>query len=371
MSLADTEVPEKSETCYSYSSASHSHAIQVIHTGEHLMSERLKQAKRSYITQRFNLQQNHLRLLNNAVPKAGDLVLARIERLGQHKRLEDPHGRRRFLHVGDEVLLCYAPRYATDQFEAVVPDDLGACQMVAAGGIAASCVNRHGNIRQATDIEPLGLVANAQGAPLNLQDFAHSALRSTQTQPLTIGVLGTSMNSGKTTTAAALTHSLTQAGRKVGVGKITGTGSGGDIWQFTDAGAHCVMDFSDFGYASTFRLSAASIEKIAEQLVTSLTHAGADIIILEVADGIFFEETARLARSDCFQSLTHKIMLTARDTAGAIAGKQWLNNLGISPFLIAGTLTSSPLAVKETQAALDTPVMTLKEIAAGALCEYL
>ncbi|MGB0847922.1 MAG: hypothetical protein ACPGSM_14420 [Thiolinea sp.] len=369
MSLLEAEAPENNETDSSRS-GSHRHTAQVTHAGEPLSSERLKQAKRSYITQRFNLQQNHLRLLDHATPKAGDLVLARIERLGQHKRLEDPNGRRRFLHVGDEVLLCYAPRYATDQFEAVVPEDLNPCQMVAAGGIAAACVNRHGNMRRATDIKPLGLIANAQGIPLNLKDFAHTPLRSTRIQPLTIGVLGTSMNSGKTTTAAALARSLTQAGRKVGVGKITGTGSGGDIWQFTDAGAHCVMDFSDFGYASTFQLSAASIEKIAEQLVTSLTHAGADLIILEVADGIFFEETARLAKSECFRNLTHKIMLTARDTAGAIAGEQWLNSLGIPPFIVAGTLTSSPLVVKETQAMLNAPVMTLADIADGALCEY-
>jgi len=344
---------------------------QINHVGIRLDSARVENAKRSYITQRFNLQQNHLRLLEQASPKAGDLVLARIERLGQHKRLEDSHGRRRFLHVGDEVLLCYAPRYATDQFEAVVPEDLSPCQMVAAGGIAAACVNRHGNIRRATDVRPLGLVADAQGKPLNLKDFAHVPIHSAKIQPLTIGVLGTSMNSGKTTTAATLVRSLVSSGRKVGVGKITGTGSGGDIWQYTDAGAHCIMDFSDFGYASTFRLPASSIEKIAEQLVMSLTHAGADIIILEVADGIFFEETARLARSEFFQNLTHKIMLTARDTAGAIAGEQWLNNLGRAPLIIAGTLTTSPLAVKETQALLETPVMTLKDIAAGELCEYL
>ncbi|MGB0849034.1 MAG: hypothetical protein ACPGSM_20035 [Thiolinea sp.] len=370
MSLLETDLSETAELSVTYAN-SHLKAVRVTTSKRLLVNERLAQAKHSYITQRFNLQQCDLHLLEKASPKAGDLVLARIERLGQHKRLEDPNGRRRFLHVGDEVLLCYAPRYATDQFEAIVPEDLSPCQMVAAGGIAATCINRHGKIRRATDIQPLGLVANAQGNPLNLLDVAHSPIRSNKIQPLTIGVLGTSMNSGKTTTAATLVHSLAKEGHKVGAGKITGTGSGGDIWQYKDAGAHCVMDFSDFGYASTFQLPEAIIEKIAEQLVTSLTHAGADIIVLEIADGIFFEETARLARSSCFRKLMHKIMLTASDTAGAIAGEQWLEKLGMSPFVVAGTLTSSPLAVKETQAMLNTQVMTLPDIANGALCEYL
>ena len=229
MPLLEADLPETNEMSGTYSD-SPLKAVQMTPFKRPLSSERLAQAKRSYITQRFNLQQDDLRLLGNASPKAGDLVLARIERLGQHKRLEDPNGRRRFLHVGDEVLLCYAARYATDQFEAVVPEDLSPCQMVAAGGIAATCVNRHGKIRRATDIQPLGLVANTQGNPLNLQDVAHSPIRSTKIQPLTIGVLGTSMNSGKTTTAATLVRSLAQAGHKVGAGKITGTGSGGDIW---------------------------------------------------------------------------------------------------------------------------------------------
>ena len=246
------------------------------------LQKRLLQAKRSYITRRMEWQNTALELLQGVTPTSGDLVLARIDKLGHHKRLEDPNGRRRYLHVGDEVLLCYAARYATDQFEAVVPENLEPCAMVAAGGIAAQCLNRHGSARPATCITPLGLVAYAGGVALNLMDFANPPSRPLQTPTEVIAVLGTSMNSGKTTTAATLVRHLTLQGKKVGVGKITGTGAGGDRWKYMDAGAHRVLDFSDCGYASTSQLDAACIEAIARQLVAELTHTGADVIVLEV-----------------------------------------------------------------------------------------
>lgn len=58
-------------------------------------------------------------------PRSGDLVLAIVTRLGQHQRIERPDGRRAALHLGDEIIVAYADRYATDQFESHVPDTLG------------------------------------------------------------------------------------------------------------------------------------------------------------------------------------------------------------------------------------------------------
>src|SRR3954470_21659558 len=57
-------------------------------------------------------------------PRSGDLVLASVSRLGQHQRIERPDGRRAALHLHDEIIVAYADRYATDQFESHVPDNL-------------------------------------------------------------------------------------------------------------------------------------------------------------------------------------------------------------------------------------------------------
>src|SRR5262249_55987975 len=52
------------------------------------------------------------------VPQSGDVVLAAVGEIGQHKALELTTGRRSDLFPGDEMLLAYGSRYAPDQFEA-------------------------------------------------------------------------------------------------------------------------------------------------------------------------------------------------------------------------------------------------------------
>ncbi|NIU09062.1 MAG: DUF1611 domain-containing protein, partial [Phycisphaerae bacterium] len=60
-----------------------------------------------------------------AKPRAGDLILARVDSLGHHKGLQLVCGRRRNMFVGDEIVVAYGNRYASSQFEAYVPDSLG------------------------------------------------------------------------------------------------------------------------------------------------------------------------------------------------------------------------------------------------------
>ena len=68
-------------------------------------------------------------------PRAGDLVLARVKHVGHQSRLHLPCGRRARLFKGSEIIVPYGNRYAVHQFEAVVPETLGECQLVAAGGV--------------------------------------------------------------------------------------------------------------------------------------------------------------------------------------------------------------------------------------------
>ena len=90
--------------------------------------DRLAQAKRSFVTRRVDLSRARA-LIETVEPRAGDVVLARIDRLGQHGRIELVTGRRARMLPGDEVLLAYGARYAADQFHAIVPArHFGRCQ---------------------------------------------------------------------------------------------------------------------------------------------------------------------------------------------------------------------------------------------------
>ena len=80
-------------------------------------------------------------LITEATPKAGDLVLARVDALGHHANLQLPEGRRRRLFPGDTIAVACGNRYACEQFEAEVPTGLGPCHLVAGGGIASRALS--------------------------------------------------------------------------------------------------------------------------------------------------------------------------------------------------------------------------------------
>lgn len=330
-----------------------------------LSSGRLAQAKRSYVTRRIELDEAAQLLVADVRPRAGDLLLARIDRLGHHRRLESPEGRRCQLFPGDEVLLCYGARYASDQFEALVPECLEPCDMVAAGGIAAHCVHRHGAARQPTRIEPIGLVADATGQPLNLDRYALRSEPSARGRPPVLAVVGTGMNAGKTTTAASLVHGLSRSGLTVVVGKVTGTGAGGDRWAYVDAGAASVLDFSDFGYASTYGVSSVDVASLLGRMVDVLAAQSPDAIVIEVADGLFFADTANLIRSAAFRALVDDVVLAAGDAMGAVEAMRCLSDSAVVPAAVAGLLTSSPLAMREAAQMIDLPIVTLNMLADG------
>lgn len=165
------------------------------------------------------------------------------------------------------------------------------------------------------------------------------------------------MNSGKTTTASSLVHGLARAGLKVGAAKVTGTGSGGDLWSLADAGAHRVLDFTDMGHATTADLDGLEVERVALTIVDHLSNLDVDIIILEVADGVLQKETAHLLSSGRFKSRLDGTIFAACDAMGAAAGTQWLRQTGLPVLAVSGLVTASPLAARETEMATGLPVL--------------
>jgi hypothetical protein len=190
-------------------------------------------------------------------------------------------------------------------------------------------------------------------------------------RPLVIGVLGTSMNSGKTTTVASIVRGLTMAGLEVAAGKVTGTGAGGDPMLFHDSGASRVLDFTDFGYGSTYRLAHEEVRSLFVSLVCELAATGPDVIVLEVADGLFQEETARLMRDPLFKQHVDKVVFAAGEALGAAAGQTMLTLEGLSPVAISGLLTASPLAKREAAGALSAPVLDQDELASADVAKLL
>ena len=332
------------------------------------MTKELVGAKAAYTTRRLTFEKG-ITLINGAdeiTPQSGDLILAKVEEIGSHQRLELVNGRRARLFVGDKVILCYGNRYAPDQFEAVVPDSLAPCHLAASGGIMARVLSRHKRMKRPTLLYPLGILGDINGQPMNLADFALKKDHVLHPRPLTIAVMGTAMNTGKTTTASYLIKGLVRSGLKVGAAKITGTGSGGDRWFMTDAGADPVLDFIDAGFASTYKVTKNQIKKIFDTLMSHLIQAGVNAIVLEFSDGLYQDEISDLLCTSAMHNKTRSLVLNehvdgiifaAHDAMGAVAGVDQLRRSGQSVLALSGTITQSPLSAREAEEACGLPVI--------------
>lgn len=334
-----------------------------------LSPDRLRRAKKAYTTRSvaalLDAAPEGYTLVDGSdvVPAPGDVVLARVEEIGKHTRLESPTGRRQTLFVGDEIVVAYGHRYAPDQFEALVPGDLRPAHLVAAGGIAARATEKHHDIDEPTAIRPLGLLADARGV-VTMRRHATLTLLPDRTVPsprlagpTVVAVVGTSMNSGKSTTVASIIHGLSRSGLRVTAGKVTGTGAGGDPHGFTDAGAEAVLDFTDFGFPTTFRLGHGQVCGILLSMVAQLAGTGTDVIVLEIADGLYQDETARLLADPLFTDVVGHVVFAADGAAGAAGGVALLRGRGVPVAAVSGVVTSAPLAVREARSVLDVPVI--------------
>jgi hypothetical protein len=326
---------------------------------------RLESAAWAFTTRRVPRGAAHRILRAATPPAAGDLVLARVDAIGHHGTLQLVSGRRKHLFPGDEIVVTYANRYAPSQFEAVVPETLGPCHLVAGGGVAAKALSWHSRIAKGpTQITPLGLLADETGKTANLRDHAlPSADRLAAPRPTTIAVVGTGMDAGKTQAAAFLVRGLTLAGVRVGFAKVTGTGAGNDTWLLSDAGADPVLDFTDAGLASTYLAPPSEIERVLLTLMAHVSGRGVGAIVLELADGLLQRETSALLKSPAFREVAGGILFAARDSMGAAAGADWLKHQNLPIVGLTGVLTSAPLQCEEASMATGLPVFRRSDLA--------
>jgi molybdopterin-guanine dinucleotide biosynthesis protein len=306
---------------------------------------------------------------NLVAARSGDLVLAEVTRVGNHKRLQLADGRFSPLWPGDRIVVACADRYAVDQFHGLARLSEEGADLLAGGGIAGEIVSRNDRVSSGTRLAVLGRLADGEGVPLNVDRYALPP--AVPGRPgLVIAVLGTGMNAGKTAACAGLVNGFARLGRRVAAIKATGTGSFGDLWEYDAAGAARVLDFTDVGMASTYRQPP---ERIVAGLDQLLAHAAnCDVAVVELADGVSQVETAALlSRRDVVARFDGAI-LAVPEAMAARGGLSWLAERGIAPLALTGLITRAPLAAEEAAEATGLPVlcrMTLADPATASALE--
>jgi len=317
-------------------------------------------AKWAFTTRRINRRTVAGTSTEFARARPGDVLLARIEEIGHHQKIQLASGRQSVSFVGDVIVAAVGDRYAPDQFEGIAEISADQADLLAAGGVVGRMREAHSRMAPPTRVKPLGLLTDRCGRIVNLDQFALPEAKIPSGVTV-IGVFGTSMNAGKTTAAVSMAHGLRKAGYRVAGVKTTGTGAFGDFNAFLDAGIE-VYDFTDAGMATTYRAPIARIERAFETLVGSAAAGGAEIVIVEFADGVFQDEIAAILERSGITSRLDAVLFAASDALSAAGGARVLSDYGLAPFAIAGLGGTSPLAAREAERATGLPVLTREQL---------
>jgi hypothetical protein len=304
-------------------------------------------------------------------PRVGELVVAEVVKVGKHVAIEDRTGLTGRIFPGDRIVVAFGNRYATDQFEGYVPRRPSRhCDLLSVGGVCGVVASRHAQVRAPTRLRVLGLVGDGQGRPVNQRSFAVEPGSNLPTGSVIL-VVGASMSSGKTTLGGALLRGLGRAGLRVAAAKITGTAADKDPRFYRSSGASPVLDFVDAGVPSTYMLDPEDLHRIVTSLLTRLWATSPDVVVLEVADGIFQRETAILLRSAELRAIVDHVFFAANDSLSAESGARHLRENGLPIRAVSGLVTMSPLMMQEVEAATGLPCLSPDRIAGGAAIELL
>lgn len=287
-------------------------------------------------------------------PDAGDLVLVKIEKISQHNSIIVYNNKKLRLYPGDLIVGILGNRYATDVFEGKV-DGLNNLCLMTNGGLVSTLKSKNSSAKKPTTVSFLGYISNKDGAKINLK---HNFLNLKQkfSNRLHSGfpknvvlVVGTGMNSGKTTIVRMLIRSLRDKNVNVCACKLTGSISNRDKTEMESSLANRVLDFSDYGFPSTYMCAKNELITLFYTMLNDLNKSNPDVIVMEIADGILQRETEFLLNEQGVKEHVCGVALAADNSPSALFSLSYLRNLNFSIFFLSGTITSSPLYIQEFQ----------------------
>lgn len=317
-------------------------------------------------------------LVHTHTPQAGDVALFEVLELGRHKNIQSDNKRLTAIFPGDILMACFANRYATSQFEGYVPSEpTEVVEILGAGGAIGIVRTKNQSLE---DVEPtrirlIGYCCHADGRVINSRFLVQNKVPFTGKLPYPAQIvlsIGSTMDSGKTTTAAFSARGLKSSGKKVAYIKFTGTSYTKDKDLVYDCGADISIDFSDMGFPSTYLCNKEELLDLYQSLLESMKQNPPDYIVMEIADGLLQRETDFLLRDKAFMSTIHSVIFSCGDSLSAFYGVQLLAEMGIRPAVLSGKFTMSPLLIQEVTTRMsDMPVLNIEQLMSGQYNEQI
>lgn len=306
--------------------------------------------------------------ITHYIPVPGDVAVFKVEKIGKHIAIQGDSLRNITILPGDYILAAFGHRYATEQFEGYVPTT---CQrhfhILGMGGAIGIVKSTHVSLEKIgpTELRIVGYAVDENDMVINTKyynedpTFFTGALPKNNTVILSVG---SSMDSGKTTTAGYVSRGLKALGKKVAYIKLTGTVFTKDKDFVYDCGADVALDFSDFGFPSTYMCDQKEILDLYQGLMNKLKIFQPDFTIIEIADGLYQRETHFLLNDSKFLQTVDGVIFSSGDSLSAVHGVQLLRGFGITPLALSGVFTMSPLLIEEVKANCNVPVYTIGQL---------
>jgi len=171
-------------------------------------------------------------------------------------------------------------------------------------------------------------------------------------------VVGSGMNSGKTTIASKLIHGLSKEGFKIAACKLTGSVSDRDQNELYSASSTHIKDFSDYGFPSTYMCRKNELLGLFDTMTADLEKTNPDITLMEIADGVLQKETKMILENAKIKRKVTGVLLAAESATSALFAVKYLKNLNHKVISVSGSITSSPLASREFQKNCEVPLVS-------------
>ncbi|AMC11952.1 hypothetical protein Lupro_12035 [Lutibacter profundi] len=312
------------------------------------------------------------------MPKAGDVAIFKVKEIGKHTRIQSTTGNNKYILPGDLIMAAFGNRYATEQMEGFIPNCYhNTYHILGQGGAIGILKNMHAKFELVgpTSLSLVGYIVNENGSVINTK-YLNNATTTYKSIPLNkhhkvILSLGTSMDSGKTSSAAFLARGLKLARKKIAFIKLTGTVYTKDKNMVRDYGANISLDFSYFGFPSTYMCSTEEIISLYKHLIEQVRPHNPEYIIVEIADGLLQRETHALINNKEFMSKISGALFSSLDSMSAIAGANMLTELGCNIIGVTGLFTVSPLLINEVKEKSNYTVLTKENLTSREIINTL
>lgn len=296
-------------------------------------------------------------MLDRSQWATGDYAVCEVTATSRATQVELTTGRMIEVAIGDCMVGAMGVRAAT--LEAVgswqdVQENLR-LQAMTAAGLLGRVTSRSSFTNKPIDLVYRGHVLR-NGKKVQMQDFAKPDGESEFNCPVVM-LIGTSMSSGKTTSARVIIRRLKRMGLRVVGAKLTGAGRYRDILGMSDAGADAIFDFVDAGLPSTVCLESVYLAAL-HNLLGRIADVKPDVLVAEAGASPLEPYNGDAA----VKQLRKHVRCTVLCASDPYAVVGVMKGFGFDPDLVSGVATSTSAGVDVIKKLAGTPALNLLDI---------